>query len=133
MKNHYKNLSIIAITGFLMTACNVGSSHSGSSTTVNQTNALATNALFVCGGNTGRSPSAEALATANGINAFSRASGLDPSDPLEMEHGALAALARLATSEDKVSDFYTKYIQGRQAQQISYSDILQSTIVGPIV
>ena len=128
MKNHYKNLLIIGSIGFLTTACN-----SGSSTTADQTNPSTTKVLFVCGGNTGRSPTAEALANANGINAFSRASGLDPTDPLEMEQGALDALTRLATSENKTSDFYTKYIQGRRhAQQMSYSDILKSSAIYPM-
>lgn len=118
---------MISISGFLITACN-----SGSSTMAPSNMPSATNVLFVCGGNTGRSPSAEALANANGINAFSRASGLDPTDPLETEQGALDALSRLAESQNEPSDYYTKYILGRKAQQISYSDIFKSSAVYPM-
>lgn len=127
MKNNFKNLLMISISGLLMTACNSGGSNTASPTTTSSTNVL-----YVCGGNTGRSPSAEALSNANDINAFSRASGLDASDPLEMEQGALDALTRLATSENKASNFYTKYVQGRQAQQVSYSDIVKSSAVYPM-
>lgn len=116
----------MSISGFLIAACNSGGSNIAPEDT------SSTNVLFVCGGNSGRSPAAEALANANGINAFSRASGLDPSDPLEMESGALHALVRLAESQGESSDYYTKYIIGRTAKQISYSDILKSSAVYPM-
>lgn len=129
MKQKVLNSVLISVlVSGLFTACG--------SSTVQMSNAQArtteTNVLFVCGGNTGRSPSAEALADGNGINAFSRASGLDYGDPLELESGAVSALSRLAESQHKVSNYYTHNIAGRKAQQLTYEDILKSSVVYPM-
>lgn len=126
-------LKLIVISGLfasLITAC--GREITPGFTSTPQISSSPVKILFVCGGNTGRSPSAEALADANGMSAFSRASGLDPSDQLYLEQGALNALAAFAESQNKKSDYYTQYIAGRKAQQINYTDILRSSVVYPI-
>lgn len=117
---------ILLVSGTLV-ACS-----SSNSEVVKLSEPLTTDVLFICGGNTGRSPSAEALAQANGIPAFSRASGLDANDPLSVESGALMALSRLAESQHENSDFYTRYILGREAQQLTYEDILKSSAIYPM-
>jgi protein-tyrosine-phosphatase len=133
--------NIIRITALFvpltLSACNVGSStpdasslsacNAGSSTPAASSPSTTQNYLYVCGGNTGRSVAAEAIAKGNGLNAFSRASGLDPTDPRDVEKGVINALSSLALAESKAADYYTKYILGHQAQQISYTDIKDSS------
>lgn len=129
MKRSVLNSILISLlVSGILTAC--GSSNEAVQNV--QAQSPSTDVLFVCGGNTGRSPSAEALANGNGINSFSRASGLDSSDPLELESGAVSALSRLAESQHKSADYYTRYIAGRKAQQLTYEDILRSSAVYPM-
>lgn len=130
--NVKQNILILIAANLLLasTLSSCGSSNVTSNAV--KASATATDVLFVCGGNTGRSPMAEALADGNGINAFSRASGLDMSDSLEMEKGALSALARFAESESKRQDYYTKYVLEHKAQQITYDDIMKSSSVYPM-
>lgn len=125
-----KTLNSVMLTLFVsgtLVACS-----SSNSEVVSLLQPASTDVLFICGGNTGRSPSAEALANANGTPAFSRASGLDANDPLNVESGALSALTRLAESQHKNSDFYTRYILERKAQQLTYEDILKSSAIYPM-
>lgn len=128
MKQNYFNLILLSVLAGVLTAC--GSSSTNSPST--QTKSSAVDVLFVCGGNTGRSPSAEALANANGLNAFSRASGLGASDSLDLESGAVIALSKFAESQHKSVDYYTKYILGRKAQQLTYEDVLRSAAIYPM-
>ena len=120
MKTKVLVCNIALFLALALSACNSGITTGNSSATPQ-------NYLYVCGGNTGRSIAAEAIAKGNGLNAFSRASGLDPTDPLNVENGVINALANLALSESKVTDYYTKFILGHQAQQMSYADIQKST------